>query len=106
MAITGRSALVIGSAIGWSLAATVVLTGSLNIWLFTPTPLWQEVLLFPGMVAGVGFYDLSRNWFSDSSTAESIAIWVGVLFVGVAYGASAVVLRSVVIRLRRGLRPE
>lgn len=93
MACTSRKAFAIGSSIGLVFAAAVVLSGALDVFL---TPLWQEILLYPGFVAGRRFY-----YLTEGSIAQGATVWVGVLAVGAAYGGLAVLLRAVAIRLRR-----
>lgn len=89
MAITTRKAFGLGAVVGVGTALVVVFADAVKIF---NTPLWQQVLLFPGFAAGAIFYRLT--------SADDAAVWVGVVAMGMGYGLVAVVLRYLVVRLR------
>jgi len=72
--MTRSRAFFLGGIIGIIFSATTVEI------LFPP--LWQKVLFFPGFVVGGLFY----RWFPE---ALNLAIYLGILTVGVSYGLVA-----------------
>jgi hypothetical protein len=82
--LTNRKAFVLGAIIGIVLISVTILTGSLNIFY---TPLWQEILFFPGFLVGGLFY---RYFSSLLPAAGDIAGYIGILAVAASYGFATI----------------
>lgn len=95
-----RRAFLVGAGIGVLLSAAVILTGTLRLmW----TPLWQQILLFPGFVVGGALYDTcarvlpqARSWCEEDGV-----LLAGSAAVGAAYGLAAVGIHALAGRIRR-----
>ena len=75
-------AFVVGFCLGVGTSTVMVLSQSVQVWW---TPLWQEILLFPGIHLGSAFYDCCRTWFPASWDLWP-ALFVGIVSVGLWYG--------------------
>lgn len=93
--MTLRRAFITGAIGGMSASVILITSGFLEVFF---TPRWQELLFYPGLVAGWAFYNCCRGWFAASIDAENVAMILGVLTVGLYYGLVAMALFALIGR--------